>query len=141
MTDSKENQHLETWIHYFSKCKLAPHYFSKCKLAPHYFSKCNSAPYFLSQRLIIALSYFQTLVLFPEIVSQSALSQGFIFFHSALSQGFHIFGHLCYFPEIVSQSALSQRFYFLSKRFIIALLFNFSKCKKALYHSAFIQFF
>jgi hypothetical protein len=49
VTDSKENWHLENWLHYFSKCKSAPHYFSKCKSAPHYFSKSKSAPHSFSK--------------------------------------------------------------------------------------------
>ncbi len=57
MIDSKENSHLENWLHYFSKCKSALHYFSKCKSAPHYFSKCKSAPHYFS-KCNSALHYF-----------------------------------------------------------------------------------
>ncbi len=44
----------------------------------------------------------------------------------------YFFRHLCYFSKIVSQSTFLKCFYFLSKCFIIALLFNFFKCKQVL---------
>ena len=49
MIDSKENWHLENWLHYFSKYESALHYFSKYESALHYFSKCESALHYFSK--------------------------------------------------------------------------------------------
>ncbi len=83
-----------------------------------------------------AFTYFRP----PCVIFLRLLHIAFILFHSTF-----ILFHSAF---IVFHSAfifLAKSFYsiFLStrKHFIIALLFNFSKCRKALYHSAFIQFF
>ncbi len=89
--------------------------------------------YFFQSTFIFCQSAFifsDTCVIFLRLFIIALLFSFIALYHSAF---------------VFFQSALSQRFYSIfpsaRKRFIIALLFNFSKCKKALYHSAFIQFF
>jgi hypothetical protein len=107
------------------------------------------ADYFLSKRFYI----LDTCVIFHETMFFKELSAfiALYFIHGALFHSWRFISFMAlYFIHgafMFWQRAFVQIFLSAGKRFIIALSLiialysNFSKCRKALYHSAFTQFY